>query len=236
MSRLTYKEQLNHPKWQRRRLERLEAAGWQCKDCSAVDEQLHVHHERYIAGRMVWEYDDDLLTVLCHQCHAARHRPVGRRKGGRVSNGTANALDRVFWVLFNRCANWLTLPEDDRALLCEQPDPYGPVFTCFRNVEDLDALAGQSALDEFTHALLNASARSSELLSRFCDFLPPEPDLDLQREMTLLCSKLRLQAIEDEMKTLFDAGVSSPDAQRRSLELMNARRALKAAPESRRDA
>lgn len=73
MARLSYKEQLAHPFWQRRRLERLEAAGWKCADCSAAEQQLHVHHERYISGRMVWDYPDDLLTVLCDACHGKRH-------------------------------------------------------------------------------------------------------------------------------------------------------------------
>ncbi len=43
-----------------------------------------------------------------------------------------------------------------------------------------------------------------------------------------MIAKLRLQAVDDELKLLFDSGVQSPDAQRRSRELMDARKRLKA--------
>ena len=68
-----YGELLRHPKWQRRRLERLQAAGWKCSWCHDTESELHVHHERYIKGRKPWEYDDSLLSVLCVVCHAREH-------------------------------------------------------------------------------------------------------------------------------------------------------------------
>jgi hypothetical protein len=73
MATMTYKEQLLHPNWQRRRLQMLEAAGWACSQCEAQDRTLHVHHKRYIKGRMAWEYEDDELQVLCETCHADEH-------------------------------------------------------------------------------------------------------------------------------------------------------------------
>lgn len=73
MKKLTYAEQLKHPNWQRKRLVVLEAAGWKCTSCSAADTTLHVHHKRYIKGRMAWEYDDAELVALCEGCHEADH-------------------------------------------------------------------------------------------------------------------------------------------------------------------
>lgn len=73
MTKLTYWEQLLHPIWQRKRLETLEDAAWTCEICEATEVTLHVHHRRYIKGRMVWEYDRDALQVLCADCHAAEH-------------------------------------------------------------------------------------------------------------------------------------------------------------------
>ena len=72
-TRLPYREQLLHPNWQRRRLERLEASGWACSACEDTGSTLHVHHRCYVKGRMVWEYDDDDLQVLCETCHAHHH-------------------------------------------------------------------------------------------------------------------------------------------------------------------
>lgn len=73
MAAMTYAEQLRHPNWQRRRLEILSAAGWQCTCCYAQDKPLHVHHRRYIRGRMAWDYEDADLQALCDDCHLEQH-------------------------------------------------------------------------------------------------------------------------------------------------------------------
>lgn len=73
MAKMTYKEQLLHPSWQRKRLEMLDAAEWMCECCGGAETTLHVHHKRYIKGRMAWEYEDDQLEVLCAVCHAEQH-------------------------------------------------------------------------------------------------------------------------------------------------------------------
>lgn len=70
---LSYREQLLHPNWQRRRLERLSLSQWKCDACTSAEVTLHVHHKRYVKGRMAWEYDDDELSVLCDPCHQTAH-------------------------------------------------------------------------------------------------------------------------------------------------------------------
>ena len=69
----TYRELLKHPKWQKRRLQMLEAAEWKCARCSNTERTLHVHHECYVNGRKPWEYDDSELRVLCELCHENEH-------------------------------------------------------------------------------------------------------------------------------------------------------------------
>ena len=73
MAKLTYREQLLHPNWQRKRLEMLEKAQWTCGNCGETEATLHVHHRRYVKGRMVWDYDEEELEVLCDSCHAEHH-------------------------------------------------------------------------------------------------------------------------------------------------------------------
>ena len=73
MPKLSYTEQLKHPNWQRKRLETLEAAGWACQKCECKDVTLHVHHRRYVKGRLAWEYDGMDLEVLCEPCHSTQH-------------------------------------------------------------------------------------------------------------------------------------------------------------------
>lgn len=72
-AKLTYKEQLLHPNWQRKRLEMLEGANFSCDNCGDTEKTLHVHHRRYIKGRQVWEYEASELAVLCADCHQQHH-------------------------------------------------------------------------------------------------------------------------------------------------------------------
>jgi hypothetical protein len=73
MAKLTYTEQLKHPKWQRKRLEMLEASGFKCTNCGTEEKTLHVHHKQYVRGRSAWEYSATELQVLCEDCHTTTH-------------------------------------------------------------------------------------------------------------------------------------------------------------------
>lgn len=68
-----YREQLLDPRWQRMRLECLQAAEWRCAMCFAEKDTLHVHHQRYVKGLAPWEYDRSDLVVLCAKCHSGHH-------------------------------------------------------------------------------------------------------------------------------------------------------------------
>lgn len=69
MSKMSYAEQLKHPFWQRKRLEVLGDANWKCECCDDGTRTLHVHHKRYVKGRMAWEYEREELAALCEECH-----------------------------------------------------------------------------------------------------------------------------------------------------------------------
>lgn len=73
MAKMTYSEQLRHPNWQRKRLEVMEDAGFQCEGCGDKESTLNVHHRRYVKGRMAWEYERKELACLCEQCHQEEH-------------------------------------------------------------------------------------------------------------------------------------------------------------------
>ena len=70
---MSYAEQLKHPKWQKRRLEMLSAAGFRCSRCYDGETTLHVHHKKYRASALPWEYSDKELEVLCETCHSEQH-------------------------------------------------------------------------------------------------------------------------------------------------------------------
>jgi hypothetical protein len=74
----TFKQQYTHPNWQKRRLEIMNLAGFECQNCGDTEETLNVHHKRYISGRKVWEYADDELECLCTSCHMQKHKAMDR--------------------------------------------------------------------------------------------------------------------------------------------------------------
>ena len=72
-----WKEQIKSPKWQKKRLEVLNLRGFKCEECGNEDKTLHVHHRFYINGRLIHEYDNDVLQVLCEDCHKKEHnKPI----------------------------------------------------------------------------------------------------------------------------------------------------------------
>ena len=71
---MNYEEQLKHPKWQKKRLEIMNRAGWKCEKCERDDETLHVHHISYDhGGPQPWNYHDSWLQCLCETCHTLSH-------------------------------------------------------------------------------------------------------------------------------------------------------------------
>lgn len=65
----TYSEKLKDPRWQRRRLEILNRDEFTCQKCGDKENTLHVHHRWYKFGKEPWEYPDEILITLCHNCH-----------------------------------------------------------------------------------------------------------------------------------------------------------------------
>jgi hypothetical protein len=66
---LPYKEYLQTPEWQERRLRIIERDGHRCQVCNSPD-RLNVHHRDYT--RRGYENDAD-LTTLCQKCHQVFH-------------------------------------------------------------------------------------------------------------------------------------------------------------------
>ena len=73
MSKKSYAAKFKDPRWQKKRLEVLQQYGFSCQECGAEEQELHVHHKRYYAGREPWEYKDTEMMVLCNDCHQQLH-------------------------------------------------------------------------------------------------------------------------------------------------------------------
>lgn len=73
MAKKSYSEKLLDPRWQKKRLEVLDAAQFQCEICGDGESTLHVHHKQYFKGREVWDYEREQLACLCKDCHETHH-------------------------------------------------------------------------------------------------------------------------------------------------------------------
>lgn len=66
-TKITYREKLRDPRWQKVRLEILNRDGWACTNCGNEKEELQVHHEEYRGEP--WQARKEKLKTLCKSCH-----------------------------------------------------------------------------------------------------------------------------------------------------------------------
>ena len=145
----------------------------------------------------------------------------------RVNQSSANLLDRAVWLLLHRCEMWTELDGESHDILAAHAAPYDTFFGSIeRAVHEHGAIAPAALLDDL-RARAAESGEGGAVLARIATFHDPEPQTDLAQELALVIGKLRLQAVDDELKLLFESGVHSPDIQRRSRELMDLRKHLK---------
>lgn len=132
MTALAYRVQLKDPRWQRRRLERLQVAHFRCEECADTKKTLHVHHKKYRDGAAPWEYTDDELEVLCDDCHEARHfdmpspadveleQRIGRAYQAMLDAPTAESkraqADHMTWLIQQRSPAQIARMERKRSL------------------------------------------------------------------------------------------------------------------------
>ena len=155
---------------------------------------------------------------------APRTKP--RRRTGRVSLGTANLLDRTLWLLLHRSELWATLDNESHDMLAGQPAPYDAFFACVeRTVLEHGPLAPAALMQELR---VPAAGDGSTVLARIAQFHDPEAQTDIAVELAKALDGLRLQAVEEELKLMFESGELSPDSQARCKQLMDTRSRLKA--------
>ena len=72
--KVSYREKLRDPRWQRLRLQILDRSDWSCEWCGSKATKgksrgLQVHHGWYGRDVEPWEYESDTLYCLCDSCH-----------------------------------------------------------------------------------------------------------------------------------------------------------------------
>jgi len=67
---MSYKNEIKHPLWQRKRLEIMQRDNFECQICKSKENSLNVHHIYYLPNTKIWEYDNEGLTTICEKCHS----------------------------------------------------------------------------------------------------------------------------------------------------------------------
>ena len=70
---ITWEEQYLHPNWQKMRLFILNRDNFTCTKCGDNQSTLHVHHEKYLSKRLIWEIPTKYLKTVCERCHSTSH-------------------------------------------------------------------------------------------------------------------------------------------------------------------
>jgi DNA primase len=180
--------------------------------------------KRQIAGEIAAAAALDAAELLGLWRRAAaapsRPRPWAGRK---LPAGTATLLDRGLWLLVSSCELWDTLDTASHDLLVEQPAPYGLAFAWLeRHVHEHGAENATSLLQRLQGEDLGG--QGDALVRRLQSLHANDPGVDLGQELQIVLDRLRLQAVDDELKLLFESGELSEQAAARAREL-NARRA-----------
>ena len=158
---------------------------------------------------------------------SARGESRSPRLVRKVRQGAANHLDRALWLLMQRPELWSEIDSDSHDLLADQAAPYGSLFGCLeRTIHEQGAVSPASLSDEFTlEAQADEQARG--VVERIAGFHPPEAITDLKHQLILVLDHLRLRDVDSELSLLFESGMTSPDIQIRSAELLQSRTRLR---------
>jgi len=215
MTKLTYSEQLKHPKWQRKRLEILEAADWKCIRCSSAEKTLHVHHRQYIAGRLPWEYAADDLLALCEDCHAGEH--------GKESIPNRRAVtrrDRALWLGIEVADPRAVLSQVDWEFLCRLPPPYGFAFVQIDIIQrGLGPLSKIELLAEMRKKRPQISDEPAvpNVLDVVQGLIQVQPGVDVGRDLALAVKWLMRDEVNDQLRALISVGETARGGELRDL-------------------
>lgn len=73
VKKLSYYEKLKDPRWQKKRLEVMQANDFTCECCQGTEITLNIHHKEYFKGLEPWEYEIEQLACICEVCHESQH-------------------------------------------------------------------------------------------------------------------------------------------------------------------
>lgn len=131
----TYSEKLRDPRWQKKRLEVLENAKFECSECGTTEKELHVHHRFYEKGKDPWDYHHINLQCLCVECHKTRtelleqfYQEIGYWDNVQLTTFLSNVMPILQvgpWSVERFCFFFQSLNEDLKVIHSKEEDEVG---------------------------------------------------------------------------------------------------------------
>ena len=141
---MAYADLLKDPRWQKKRLEVMERAGFKCELCGNGERELNIHHKRYRAGAKPWEYELPELLCICHDCHQKLHgitpEPISFETQVRGISIRDEAL-LILMLVRPEDASFLEASDFDDPTVYETKgvsDKYAPPKTCPLTDKDVE--------------------------------------------------------------------------------------------------
>ena len=86
-------------RWQKKRLEIMERDEFMCQCCGKKEDvTLNVHHAYYEKGLKPWEYEGNLLTTLCEDCHTLKHEYQKKILSNMLEMTTGKMIEVEFFT------------------------------------------------------------------------------------------------------------------------------------------
>jgi hypothetical protein len=99
MTKNEYKKLLESDYWRGYSYAIIKERNWTCEQCGKyipyARNEFNVHHKQYINDRKPWQYDADLLQVLCKECHAKVHNKYNNAEFNTISKNALSSINRI---------------------------------------------------------------------------------------------------------------------------------------------
>jgi hypothetical protein len=95
---MTFDQMFRDQRWDARKLNLLEAAGWACQECGLRVGEEGIHICFYPKGKMVWDYPSKAFKVLC-AAHRQERAAFERQLRDALPAFTTNELGKLLDLL-----------------------------------------------------------------------------------------------------------------------------------------
>lgn len=101
---VSYPDKMRDPRWRAKRNEIEALREFRCEECQRTHRQNQVHHVYYIPRTEPWDHPNELLMLLCEECHPKRQHyevQIHKNLAAIIRNMSIEEIKRQpIWTMF----------------------------------------------------------------------------------------------------------------------------------------